>query len=165
MFAGFVNLFWVPLHLVAFFVGALVCHGTLARMRPPPRDLSLFYITIALGGLLGGVWNALAAPLLFNRVVEYPLALVLACLIPLRSKAAFGSIAYGEVVAGFALRGNRVLVTVILATNQAGLAESVLGVIGVMIASGLGFLVLRDGPAQADPIRACRRRGLSWPGA
>ena len=52
MFAGFVNLFWVPLHLVAFFVGALVCHGTLARLRPPPRDLSLFYITIALGGFL-----------------------------------------------------------------------------------------------------------------
>ena len=53
----------------------------LARMRPPPRYLSLFYITIALGGLLGGIWNALVAPLVFNRVVEYPLALVLACLV------------------------------------------------------------------------------------
>ena len=37
-------------------------------------------MTIALGGLLGGILNALVAPLVFNRVVEYPLAMVLACL-------------------------------------------------------------------------------------
>ena len=81
MIAGFVHLFWIPLHLVAFFVGSLACHGALAELRPPARNLSAFYVTIALGGLLGGVWNALVAPLLFDRVVEYPLALVLACLV------------------------------------------------------------------------------------
>ena len=39
--------------------------------------------------------------------------------------------------------------TAILVTNQAGLADSVLGVLGVMVASGLGFYALRDGAAAA----------------
>ena len=43
------------------------------------------------------------------------------------------------------------LLTVILATNQAGLADSVLGVLGVMIASGLGFLSCVT--ARRKPIR------------
>ena len=51
------------------------------QLRPPARNLSVFYVTIALGGLLGGTWNALVAPLIFDRVVEYPLVLVLACLV------------------------------------------------------------------------------------
>ena len=151
MFAGFVNLFWVPLHLTVFFVGALVCHGALARLRPPPQDLSLFYITIALGGLLGGVWNALVAPLLFNRVIEYPLALVLACLIPPASKAHSDQLPSNKWPRDLLFAGIVFCVTVILATNQAGLADSVLGVIGVMLASGLGFLSCVT--AQRKPIR------------
>jgi hypothetical protein len=151
MFAGFVNLLWIPLHLAAFFVGALACHGALARMRPPARDLSLFYITMAFGGLLGGIWNALVAPLLFNRVVEYPLALVLACLlVPLSTthsdRQTAKNWARDSLFAGVVF-----CLTVILVTNQAGLAETVLGVLGVMIASGLGLLSCVT--AQRRPIR------------
>ena len=69
----------VPLHLVAFTMAALVCHGRLADDRPEPAHLTEFYFWIAFGGMLGGVFNTLAAPVLFNHVVEYPLVLVLAC--------------------------------------------------------------------------------------
>jgi hypothetical protein len=81
MIAGATIPLWlaVPLHLAAFTSAALVCHGRLAADRPAPVHLTEFYFWIALGGMLGGAFNTLAAPLLFSRIVEYPLVLVLAC--------------------------------------------------------------------------------------
>jgi hypothetical protein len=67
------------LHLLAFLVTALMCHGELARRRPPAGRLTEFYLWIALGGALGGAFNALAAPLIFDSIIEYPLAIALAC--------------------------------------------------------------------------------------
>jgi hypothetical protein len=67
------------LHLLTFLVTALMCHGELARRRPPAARLTEFYLWIALGGALGGAFNALAAPLLFDSIIEYPLAIALAC--------------------------------------------------------------------------------------
>jgi hypothetical protein len=58
----------------------MVCHGRLAALRPAPGKLTEYYLWIALGGALGGVFNALAAPLLFNSIAEYPLVLLAACL-------------------------------------------------------------------------------------
>jgi hypothetical protein len=71
----------IPLHLLTFFGAGLFCHGELARDRPEPAHLTEFYLWLAAGGVLGGLFNALVAPLVFNRVVEYPLALVLLCLL------------------------------------------------------------------------------------
>ncbi|MCI0461432.1 MAG: fused MFS/spermidine synthase [Gemmataceae bacterium] len=71
----------MPLHLVALFVAAMVCHGELAARRPPARHLTGFYLCLSLGGVLGGLFNALLAPLLFRTILEYPLALMLACLL------------------------------------------------------------------------------------
>jgi hypothetical protein len=79
--AGFTHLFWIPLHVLAFFVGALVCHGKLAAERPESEQATAFYLAIALGGVLGGVFNGLVAPVVFDRLVEYPLVVVLACLL------------------------------------------------------------------------------------
>jgi hypothetical protein len=71
----------IPLHLLTFFVAAMVCHGELARQRPSARYLTEFYLWISVGGVLGGLFNALVAPVLFNQVLEYPLALVVASLL------------------------------------------------------------------------------------
>jgi hypothetical protein len=70
----------ILIHLALFFLAALVCHGELAQDRPAPRHLSEFYLWMSLGGVLGGLFNALIAPLVFDRIAEYPLAMVLACL-------------------------------------------------------------------------------------
>jgi spermidine synthase len=64
----------------AFFFTALVCHQTLAARRPEAGALTEFYIFVSLGGVLGGLFNALAAPLLFSTVAEFPLVLALAML-------------------------------------------------------------------------------------
>ena len=70
----------VCLHLGFFFVVALFFHARLAADRPPGRFLTEFYFCLSIGGVLGGAFNSLAAPLLFRTILEYPLVLVLACL-------------------------------------------------------------------------------------
>ncbi len=67
------------LHLVGLFWLAMVCHGELAETRPPAERLTEFYLWVAVGGVLGGIFNALVAPVLFPGVVEYPLMIALAC--------------------------------------------------------------------------------------
>jgi hypothetical protein len=69
------------LHLLGLFWISLVCHTTLAQDRPPSEQLTAFYLWLSLGGVLGGMFNALLAPLLFSAPAEYPLVLVLACLL------------------------------------------------------------------------------------
>jgi hypothetical protein len=71
----------IALHLTTLFVVAMVCHGELARSRPDASGLTGFYLLMSLGGVLGGTFNALAAPVLFSNLVEYPLVLVFACLL------------------------------------------------------------------------------------
>ncbi len=74
----------VLLHLLFFFVAATICHSKLAGDRPPAARLAEFYLCVAAGGMLGGLFNTLIAPNIFNTIVEYPLAIVLACLIQQR---------------------------------------------------------------------------------
>jgi spermidine synthase len=71
----------VGIHLSAFFATALMCHGELARRRPPASGLTTFYFCMSIGGALGGIFNALLAPALFHSDIEYFLALVAACLL------------------------------------------------------------------------------------
>ncbi len=70
----------VVLHLIFFFLAALLCHSRLADDRPSSDSLTEFYLWMSVGGVLGGFFNALLAPVLFRVVVEYPLAIVLSCL-------------------------------------------------------------------------------------
>jgi hypothetical protein len=69
------------IHLLTFFVAALMCHTRLADDRPDAAHLTEYYLLMSLGGVLGGAINALAAPVLFNALFEYPLMLGVACLL------------------------------------------------------------------------------------
>ena len=75
----------LPLDLLTLFAVAVYCHGEVARTRPAPQYLTEFYLWVSVGGMLGGVFNALLAPVIFSTVLEFPLALVIAAL--LRSPA------------------------------------------------------------------------------
>jgi hypothetical protein len=70
----------LAVHLVVFFVNALMCHGELARTRPAPRYLTAFYLWISAGGVIGGIGAGLIAPYVFNWVAEYPILIALAVL-------------------------------------------------------------------------------------
>ena len=78
-------------HLFFFVVAALACHGLLAEDRPDVRHLAEFYLLMSVGGVLGGLFNALVAPTFFNTTLEYPLVIVLACLLLPRPVAAAGA--------------------------------------------------------------------------
>lgn len=75
---------WAPmvplalLHLAAFFMLAWLCHTLLVRSRPSHSHLTEFYLWMAAGGVVGGFFNAFVAPLLFNSLIEYPIALAVA---------------------------------------------------------------------------------------
>lgn len=95
----------VPIHLLAFGLAALMCHTRLAQSRPPVAHLTEFYFWIALGGAVGGAFNALIAPQVFQLVIEYPLALVAAALLrPISDEARFKvwDVVYACLVAGCA---------------------------------------------------------------
>lgn len=68
------------LHLLGFFFTTLMCHQQMAARRPAPDRLTEFYLLLSLGGVLGGAFTALIAPVVFETVLEYPLVMVLVCL-------------------------------------------------------------------------------------
>jgi hypothetical protein len=63
---------------IAFFVTACLCHRQMFETRPAARQLTAFYLTMSLGGVLGGLFVSLLAPVLFDDVSEYPVLLMLA---------------------------------------------------------------------------------------
>ncbi len=67
--------------LVSFFIVTLALHTRLAESRPHNRNLTQFYFFLALGGALGGSFNAFIAPLLFNSLIEFPIIAALSCLL------------------------------------------------------------------------------------
>jgi hypothetical protein len=71
----------VLLHLLFFLFAALQCHIKLANSRPPASELTKFYLCMSIGGVLGGIFNALLAPVLFSSIIEYPLMIVIATVI------------------------------------------------------------------------------------
>jgi hypothetical protein len=77
---GFVSL-RIGLSVLAFFMVTMVCHGELAKDRPGTRHLTEFYLWMSVGGMVGGMFNGLVAPVLFTGQWEFPLALFAACLV------------------------------------------------------------------------------------
>ena len=75
--------YWLDLtlHLLAFFLAIMVCHGELAKQRPHTRHLTDFYLIMSFGGMLGGMFNTFVAPFVFNAVYEYPIMIIAALLL------------------------------------------------------------------------------------
>ncbi len=83
----------IVLYSGVLFVCCMFCHGELARAKPAARHLTSFYLSLALGGALGGVFVALLAPLIFPAYWEYQAGLlgclVLAGVVAARDKASW----------------------------------------------------------------------------
>lgn len=57
---------FLSVNLVTLFASCMVCHGELAKLKPQPGALSLYYLCLAAGGALGGISVSLLAPLVFS---------------------------------------------------------------------------------------------------
>ena len=70
----------VALHLTLLFLASVVCHRALALRRPHHTRLTEFYLLLSVGGVLGGAFNGLVAPVVFDDLLEYPIAIALVLL-------------------------------------------------------------------------------------
>jgi len=66
------------LFCAAIFVYCMSCHGELARLKPPPTQLTAYFLMIALGGAIGGIFTGLVAPRIFNDDYELTLSCIAA---------------------------------------------------------------------------------------
>ena len=67
--------------LLVLFVTATALHARLYDLRPAPVHLTRFYLLMSVGGMLGGLFCALLAPLIFDWTYEYPILLAAAALL------------------------------------------------------------------------------------
>ena len=161
------KLFWlamIGLNLVAFVLLALLCHGELYRRRPAPVRLTEFYLWVSLGGVLGGIFAALLAPYVFNRVYEYPI-LVAAAVLVLPGMFTGGLRRFlGESAPVLAVAGVLVAVQVIFDVRLPALAELPFQV--VLVALAVVLLLQRHRPARffALVVLAFVVTGLWQPG-
>ncbi len=63
--------------LAAFFVASLLAHRAMFESRPDARHLTVFYLTMSVGGALGGIFNSIIAPLAFDRLIELQVSVAL----------------------------------------------------------------------------------------
>lgn len=145
---------WVslPLNYALLFVAGLLCHGELARSRPSADRLTAFYLYVALGGALGGAFNAIVAPVVFSTVLEYPIAIAAAAMLPSWSPWTTG-------------RRGAVMVALALLAFAGGLAHVVIGLeVARIIPRGmrvLGFFNVVALTAIVGAVLWWRRR-LTW---
>jgi len=66
----------IPGFAASLFVCCMMCHGELARRKPPARYLTLFYLMVSLGGAVGGIFVALIAPRVFHDYLELQVGLI-----------------------------------------------------------------------------------------
>jgi spermidine synthase len=82
--SGNMPIWWMlVLFGLGLFTCCMVCHGELARLKPDPKYLTHFFLTISAGGALGGIFVALVAPRIFKSFYEMPLGLVVCAVLVL----------------------------------------------------------------------------------
>ncbi len=108
----------IPMHLLGFTVLAMLCHGELANDRPGVQHLTEFYLWLAAGGVLGGIFNTLVAPQVFTSVAEYPLAIAFASLVCVPKSQFRDAMAHPRTLLRPAFAG--VLATVLLVVARFG---------------------------------------------
>lgn len=67
--------------LSLLFVVAVSLHAEMYRTRPEPNQLTSFYLMMSVGGVIGGLFCAILAPLVFNWTWEHPILILAAAVL------------------------------------------------------------------------------------
>jgi hypothetical protein len=80
---AFFGHWWVEtvVHFVGLALVLVMCHGELARLKPTADNLTAYYLSMSLGGAIGGLFVNLVAPQVFTTFGEFPLCLVVAAML------------------------------------------------------------------------------------
>ena len=130
------------------FVLAVALHRRLYALRPDPSRLTFFYLVVAAGGALGGLFTALLAPLLFDWAYEHAILLLAAAwLLPHRpfipSLLRFWRTRRGRRVAAALVLGAGLLAWRLSAATQSGHGDAILVLICALVLVGVAFIGLR----------------------
>ena len=136
------------LHLLVFTLAALYCHGALARLRPPPADLTRFYLLVSTGGVVGGLLAAIVAPLVLVDVHEYPIALALVAALLPAAPIAFRRVHLITGAGALALVVGGLSVTFVVGFDglDDGLPWPTIAAVAVLVLAAPALLVLRARP-------------------
>ncbi len=122
------------LTVVAFFLTALYAHALLYAARPSAHHLTTFYVTMSVGGALGGLFNSIIAPSLFNELYEGAIAVAIGALLLLDAKTRFSRLAIGMALAlALVLMGQGLIIENVGAISLAALAIVLLLLIATTI--------------------------------
>jgi hypothetical protein len=143
----------IVVHLALFFALAMILHQKLYASRPRTEELTDFYVYLSVGGALGGVFVVIVAPMVFNAIYEYPLAIALGLLLLPRDPVSPGLIA--RLRDNATLRNAALLMVLLMAAGAAwevsrsDLIDST--AVGARVLAGLAGLVaylMLDRPRQ-----------------
>jgi len=78
LLGGMLDITWVALiYFSAMFFGCMICHGELVRLKPDPKYLTAFYLSISAGGAMGGIVVSVVCPIVFSQYYEMPIGLLI----------------------------------------------------------------------------------------
>lgn len=121
---GWHSIRWIAVQAAIFFgllfCSCMVCHGELVRLKPDPKYLTIFYLSISAGGALGGLFVGIIAPVVFDTLLELHIGIVAGCLLLLaviyrddssplhrgRVPSAWATMIIGVVVLGWTLNAH-----------------------------------------------------------
>jgi hypothetical protein len=132
----------IPLHLGVLFLVGAACHGELYRERPPAEELTGYFLWVALGGALGGVFAGLAGPALLNSLSEGPLLMLAAALASAPPETSKGGYGFRHVVSALAVGALTALL--LLRMRDGGLSP----VLAAAAVAGVFILWVPDRPAR-----------------
>lgn len=67
------------------FAASMTCHGELERLKPAAEYLTGYYLWIAFGGAVGGVFVCVVAPMIFTSFLEFQIGLMICLLVALKT--------------------------------------------------------------------------------
>ena len=137
----------IPVFIAALFIACMYFHGELAHRKPHPRHLTAFYLMVALGGALGGLFVSVLAPVLFDAYFELP-----------------ATLAAVVVLASALIRGRKRLTDVVWIAVTIGVLFSVFAHVGSFYrdaqAIGRNFYGSIRVTETTDPVSSAAVRGL-----
>ncbi len=122
--------------LGGFFFSALICHQAVARARPSADRLTEFYFFVSLGGVIGGALAAFVAPVIFNNVYEFPLAMAAACLFRPRENSKMPRLADAAVAAAVLMSVSAFLLMLQISLVSVIVVLGALGAAAMLVAAG-----------------------------
>lgn len=130
----------VAVLLVSFFVVAIFAHRKLYLSRPDGSRLTVFYVVMSIGGALGGLFNSLLAPALFDGLYEGGITTLVAALLVLSARLSVTPKQIGTA----ALIGVAASLPLLVATQSFGLTDDKMLSLALVALIGIVAVAMRD---------------------